>query len=191
MKYYIFFSLFDSIILLFFSTTDHKRRVQQWSYKQNCLLLSYSAHLKIDVHCSSKVKKKKYFFITLLSPLSLKKHFLFSFSLSLSGFSSFIFLPQFFVLSSLPASSLIADLFRRPSLPTHPKPHRPILHLIANPGSIANLSFIIDPSSTDESNNACAVTWDREYVSDTDLNGSMSKVATQCGVRGGDNGGRG
>ena len=35
------------------------------------------------------------------------------------------------------------------------------------------------------------VTWDREYVGDTDLNESTSKIATQCGVRGGDNGGRG
>ena len=90
------------------------------------------------MHCSSKVKKKKnYFFITLLLALSLNKHFLFSLSLSLSlsGFSSFFFLPQFFFslasrpvpstpssLSSL-ASSLIADLFHRPSSPTHPKPH--------------------------------------------------------------------
>ena len=172
-----FFSLFDSIILLFFSTTDHKRRVQQWSYKQNCLLLRYNAHLKIDVHCSSKVKKKN-FFITLLSPLSLKKHFLFSFSLSLSGFSSFFFLPQFFVLSSLPVSSLIADLFHQPSSSTHPKPHRPILHLTADPSSIADLSFIVNPSSTGESNNARTVTWDREYVDDIDLNESMSKAVT-------------
>ena len=42
-------------ILLFFSKTDHKKRAQQWSYKQNCLLLNYSAHLSLDVHCNSKV----------------------------------------------------------------------------------------------------------------------------------------
>ena len=35
------------------------------------------------------------------------------------------------------------------------------------------------------------VTRDREYVRDTDLNEPASEVATQCGVRGGDNGGRG
>ena len=34
------------------------------------------------------------------------------------------------------------------------------------------------------------VTWYREYVSDIDLNELTSKVATQCGVQGGDNGGR-
>ena len=175
--------------MLCFSTTDHKRRVQQWSYKQNFLLLSYSAHLSLDVHCSSKVKKKIYIYYTSLSSL-VKKTFPIFF-LALSGFSSFFFLPQFFFLSSSSASSLVADLFHRPSSPTHLEPHCPILHLTTDPSSIVDLSFIVDPSSTDESNNACTVTWDREYVDDTDLNESMSKVATQCGVRGGDNGGRG
>ena len=86
-----FFSLFDSFILLFFSTTDHKRRVQQWSYKQNCLLLSYSTHLKIDVHCSSKVKKKKKFYYTSLSSLVKKTFPIFFLSLSpASLLSSFV-----------------------------------------------------------------------------------------------------
>ena len=34
-----------------------KEELQQWSYSKKILLLSYSAHLKIDVHYSSKVKK--------------------------------------------------------------------------------------------------------------------------------------
>ena len=144
---------------------------------------------------AQKFFKKK---ITLLSLLSLKKHFLFSFSLSLSGFSSFFLLPQFFFsLARWPApSSLICfvDPARQPTLSPIadlPKPHRPVLHLTDDPSSIADLSFIVDPSSTGESNNARTVTWDKEYVDDTDLNESISKVATQCGVRGGDNDGRG
>ena len=88
--------------MLFFSTTDHKRRAQQWSYKQKFLLLNYSAHLSLGVHYNLKVN---FFFITLLSLLLIKKPFLFSFSLF--GFSPSFFLPQLFFLSCSPASSLI------------------------------------------------------------------------------------
>ena len=62
--------------MLFFSITDHKRRVQQWSYKQNFLLLNYSAHLFLDVHCSSKVKKKLFCVHTMI------RFFFFFFSFS-------------------------------------------------------------------------------------------------------------
>ena len=144
------------------------------------------------MHCSLKVTKKKNY--TSLSSLVKKTFPIFFLSLSLSSFSSFFLLPQIFFLSSSLANSLIVDLFRRPTLSpiaNLPKPHRPVLHLTDDPSSIADLSFIVNPSSIGESNNARTVTWDREYVDDTDLNESMSKVATQCGVRRGDNGGRG
>ena len=48
-------------ILLNFSSSNTKMMLQQWSYNQIFLLLSYSAHLSLDVHCSSKLKKKNYF----------------------------------------------------------------------------------------------------------------------------------
>ena len=58
-----------------------KEELQQWSYSKKILLLSYSAHLKIDVHYSLKVKKKniilfsvhtrlEYFILFFLSPSS-------------------------------------------------------------------------------------------------------------------------
>ena len=97
---------FAAVVL---STTAHKRSTQQWSYKQNFLLLHYSAHLSLDVHYSSQVKKKKKkkFLLTSLSSLiKIKISYSLSLSFSLSGF--FFFLPQFFVLFSSPASSLVS-----------------------------------------------------------------------------------
>ena len=99
--------------MLFFSTTAHIRSSQQWSYKQNFLLLRYSTHLSLDVHCSSHLKKKKIFLLSSLSP-HIKKTI--SYPLSLSG--CFFFLPRnFFFLSSSPSpdSSLIPQLATQPS----------------------------------------------------------------------------
>ena len=128
------------------------------------------------MHCSSKLKKKKFFYyVSLSSLIKIVLSFFLSLSLSVSGFSSFFVLPQkiffslqltglphpsarrppsplsrrsfFFSLAlsspvnflflsssrrppsspsslSSPASSLTADLFHRPSSPTHAKPHR-------------------------------------------------------------------
>ena len=36
-----------------------KMKLQQWNYSQKIWPLNYSTHLKIDVHCSLKVKVKK------------------------------------------------------------------------------------------------------------------------------------
>ena len=103
--------------------------------------------------CALQLRAKKYFFlIKFLSPLLFKKYFLFL-SFSLSGFSFFFLFPSHFFFS--PSFTLyFADLFwihlhRRPTSPSHAAdPSRPILHLTANPSSIADLSFIVDPSST-------------------------------------------
>ena len=127
--------------MLFFSTIDHKRRAQQWSYKQKFLLLSYSAHLSLGVHCSSKVKKKKKIYYTSLSSLNKKTFPIFFLSLRLLSFllSSSIFFPLLLAcqLPYLPhpstrrpaPSSLIyyANLACRPTLSPItdlPKPHR-------------------------------------------------------------------
>ena len=67
-------------------------------------------------------KRKKYYFIKFLSPLLLKKIFFpFSFSLSLSGFSSF-FLFQSSIL--IRPTSLLGPLLRSPAPTT---PHCPVL----------------------------------------------------------------
>ena len=49
--------------MLFLAPPITKLELQQWSYSKKIWLFSYSAHLKIDVHCSSKVKKKNYFIL--------------------------------------------------------------------------------------------------------------------------------
>ena len=128
-------------------------------------------YIAIDVHCSWELKKYIYYFIKFLSPLLLKKYFLFlSFSLSLS-LRLLFFLPLsfsfFFSLIYCMLCRSILDLHHcwssssSPTLPSHATdPYRPILHLTAHPtltslvlhltadpSSIADLSFIIDPSS--------------------------------------------
>ena len=76
----------------------------------------YNAHLSLDMHCSSKVNF--FFFITLLSLLSLNKHFLLSLSLSLQLLFFLLSSSKFFFsLAHRPTPSPIADL---------PKPHHPI-----------------------------------------------------------------
>ena len=87
--------------MLFFSSQTPKNHYA-------AVELNHSAHLSLDVHCSSKLKKKK--FIILLSPLSLKYSFPFL-SLSPTFLLSSFFL-NFFFLSSSPASliSLIPQL---------------------------------------------------------------------------------
>ena len=121
------------------------------------MLLRYSAHLSLDVHCSSHLKKKK-FLLTSLSSL-IKKTISYSLSLSPAS-SSFFFLPQkifFFSLAhrpaplspsslSSPANSLIADLFRQPSSLTHPKlPHRRSVQLAGQLPLLSSLSQRLRP----------------------------------------------
>ena len=132
--------------MLFFSTTAHKRSPQQWSNNQNFLLLRYSAHLSLDVHCSSHLIKKKkiYIYIYILTSLSsfVKKTISYSLSLSLRLLllSSF-FLKIFFFLSSSPASSLVSlipqlagQLPNRLSVPPS-SPTRPKLPLLPHPSA--------------------------------------------------------
>ena len=45
---------------LFLAPLKSYLELQQWSYSQKIWLLSYNAQLKIVVHCTSKVKKKKF-----------------------------------------------------------------------------------------------------------------------------------
>ena len=114
-----------------------------------------------------------YYFIEFLSLLPLKKYFLIlSFSLSLS-LRLLFFLPLSLSFFFSPSSTLcftdlfwifiIANLHRhcprcRPTPPTHlaqssltahPTLTCLVLHLTADPSSIADLSFIVDPSSID------------------------------------------
>ena len=49
--------------MLFLVPPITKLELQQWSYSKKIWLLSYSAHLKIDVHYSSKVKNIYYFIL--------------------------------------------------------------------------------------------------------------------------------
>ena len=117
--------------------------------------------------------KKKNYFIKFLSPLPLKKIYSLSFFffLSLSGFSSFFLFPSHFFFLSLIYSLLrwsILDLHHcrssssSPTLPSyatdpswvlhltaHPTSTSLVLHLTTDPISIADLSFIVNPSSTD------------------------------------------
>ena len=135
--------------MLFFSTTAHKRSSQQWSYKQNFLLLRYSAHLSLDVHCSSHLKKKNIFLLTSLSP-HIKKTI--SYPLSLSGCFFFllsfskIFFSQAHRHRTAPSSlSSPANLHRRSvpptSSPTRPKlPHRRSVHLAGQLPLLSSLS---------------------------------------------------
>ena len=139
--------------MLFFSTTAHKRSSQQWSYKQNFLLLRYSAHLSLDVHCSSHLKKNKIFLLTSLSP-HIKKTI--SYPLSLSGFFFFLlssskifFSLKLTVTGQLPQPSarrptFIADLFRQPA--RWPAPSSLIADLFSSPAN--SLFFLLSLSTT-------------------------------------------
>ena len=126
--------------MLFFSITDHKRRVQQWSYKQNFLLLNYSAHLFLDVHCSSKVKKN---------------YFVFTLWLDFFFFFFFLLLPHFYPLllsplnrsshsSFLPVASFKSSTRRQPK--PLPSPDNAEWSLLSHFSS--TLSLNLSPSQT-------------------------------------------
>ena len=134
--------------MLFFSTTAHKRSPQQWSNKQNFLLLRYSAHLSLDVHCSSHLKKKNIFLLTSLSP-HIKKTISYPLSLCPAASSFFFLSRKFFslkltVTGQLPHPSarrptFIADLFRRPA--RRPAPSSRIADLFTSPAN--SLFFLL------------------------------------------------
>ena len=120
--------------------------------------------------CTIHESYKNIYFIEFLSPLPLKNifsFFLFLFlSLSLFGFSSsssflLIFFSLLHLLSASPIYSgssssppILPSHAADPSrlvlhLTAHPTPTSLVLHLTTDPSSIANLSFIVDPNSTD------------------------------------------
>ena len=119
------------------------------------------------MHCNWELKKN-IFFIEFLSPLSFKKYFLFLFLSPPSLISSFFLLIFFLSLIYSLLRRSILDLHHRrsslssPMLPSHaanpsrlvlhltahPMLTSLVLHLTADPSSIANLSFIVNPSST-------------------------------------------
>ena len=116
--------------MVFFLALNHKKSSCSSGAKSY-----YSAHLSLDVHCSSQVKKKRIFYYT-LSLLSLNKHFPFS----ISGFTSFFFLPPLssssvFFLHHQPVLTAQLPAQLRPITgadPSHQSPHpfRQQTHLV-------------------------------------------------------------
>ena len=115
----------------------------------------------VHIYCSWELKKKKKNLLNFSLLFHLKNIFSFFLSFSLSNFSSFFLFPSHFFFLSLIYSLLhwfVLDLHLHlhhrfvlgsSSSPSHAADlFHPVLHLTADPISIADLSFIVEPSST-------------------------------------------